>query len=236
MGARVLVAGDAEAAREFAGRLAAFLPGADASVVEEAWQLSERADEVGPDLVLVLRGAIAGHEDRVHAIESLRRNGFRGPVIVEGSFLSERSDALQAGADYAFSPPAQQAEKVVAAALHKPRVLADHPYLQALLVGEWAAVEGLGDTLPETAPDIALVSTSARGSGAAFHALAAWSETHPTCQILVVEDGADDETAAEALSMGCDHYLELAEDGVGALLNLARRLVRYAWLERVKAA
>jgi len=233
---RLLVVGEPEAVRELAANLHGLVPGIVTLSVEEPWALPERADATEPAVVLLLRGPIASHDERLRAIESLRSGGFRGPVLVEGSFLSERSDAVAAGADYVFTPPKQAAEKVVAAALQKVRVAADHAYLQALLIGEWATVAPFGEEFPAVAPDILLVSTSLRPAGSAFHTLADWSSRHSDCRIVIVEDGAEEDVAAEALSVGSDHYVELAEDGVGALLALGRRLAREVWLARVAAA
>jgi len=188
------------------------------------------------DVAVVLRGPIVDHDERLAAIAGLRREVFPGRIVAAGSFLTEKQDAISAGADYAFEPTAQTLENVVAAALYRPRLAADHPYLRYLFVREWAILETVGESLPESAPDVLLVATS-RHTDAAFYArLADYSKRHPRLHCVVVEDEADEDTRAEALASGVQPYVELAAEGLPAVGEIGRRFLREVWLSKVSKA
>ncbi len=152
MAGRVIVCGDLPDRYEAERLLAERHAGLHVDSVAQPWELAERALAGGYDVALLLKGPIAAHERRMEAIAGLRRNGFAGKVLAAGAFLTEKQDAVRAGADYAFDPEKQATEKVVGAALVRPAVAADHPYLRSLLVGEWATTSGYGDALPADGP------------------------------------------------------------------------------------
>ena len=200
------------------------------------WDFVERACRGEFDIAVVLRGPIAEHDERVAAVAGLRRDGFAGRILAAGSFLTEKQDALGAGADYAFDPNTQTLENVVAAALYRPRVAADHPYLRFLFVKDRVRLEAIADELPEPPADLVLVATSRHREAAFYGRLAEYSKRHPEVHCILVEDEADDELRAEALASGVQPYLDLAADGVPAVADVGRRLAREVWLSKVSKA
>jgi len=129
---RVVVLGDLPERYEIERLLTERHPELHVETVGLPWEMVERATGDRCDLALVLKGPITAHEQRMDTIASLRRNGFAGKILFAGAFLTEKQDAVRAGADYAFDPDKQVAEQVVAAALYRPVVAADHPYLRYL--------------------------------------------------------------------------------------------------------
>jgi hypothetical protein len=233
---RVIICGDLPDRYEAERLLTERHPGLHVDSVPHAWELAERALAGSYDVALLLKGAIAAHERRLEAIAGLRRNGFSGKVLVAGSFLTEKQDAVRAGADYAFDPEKQAAERVVGAALMRPAVAADHPYLKSLFVGEWANLSSYGDTLPAVAPDLLLAATSCHPDVAFWEALAALVRANTGMRCVVVEDDGSEEAHTEALATGIQPYVELAGEGIGKVLALVRRLLREIWLGRVTSA
>jgi hypothetical protein len=204
--------------------------------VAERWEFLEQACRGEFDVAVVLRGPISDHDERMAALAGLRRDGFAGRILAAGSFLTEKQDALGAGADYAFDPVAQALESVVAAALYRPRVAADHPYLRFLFVKDWLCLEAVADQLPEPPPDLLLVATSRHRDASFYPRLAEYSKRHRELQCILVEDEADDELRAEALASGVQPYVDLAAEGLLAVAELGRRLAREAWLSKVSKA
>ena len=202
----------------------------------QRWEFVERACRADFDVAVVLGGPISEHDERMAAVAGLRRDGFAGRILAAGSFLTEKQDALGAGADYAFDPAAQTLESVVAAALYRPRVAADHPYLRFLFVKDWLRLETVADELPEPPPDLLLVATSRHGEGAFYRRLAEYSIRHRELHCVLVEDEADDEIRAEALASGVQPYIDLAADGLLAVAEVGRRLLREVWLAKVSKA
>jgi hypothetical protein len=123
---RVVVLGDLQERYEIERLLTERHPGLHVETVGLTWEMVERATGGRFDLALVLKGPITAHQQRMDTIASLRRNGFAGKILFAGAFLTEKQDAVRAGADYAFDPDRQVAEQVVAAALYRPVVAADH--------------------------------------------------------------------------------------------------------------
>lgn len=196
------------------------------------WELVERARSGDVDVVLILKGPIARHQERVQAVASLRSGGFGGRILYAGSFLTEKQDALQAGAHYAFDPDTQRAEDVVWAALYRPRVAVDHSFLRYLFVGEWLELTEYGETLPDEAPDVLLTSTSKHAVPEFYGSLAEFARTHPETRCVLVEDEAADDVRVEALSTGVQPYVVLREDGLLALARLVCNLAQECWLGR----
>jgi len=204
--------------------------------VAERWEFVEQACRGEFDVAVVLPGPISEHDERMAALAGLRRDGFAGRILAAGSFLTEKQDALAAGADYAFDPAVQTLESVVAAALYRPRVAADHPYLRFLFVKDWLRLEAVADELPEPPPDLLLVATSRHGEAAFYTRLAEYSKRHRELHCILVEDEADDELRAEALASGVQPYVDLAAEGLLAVAELGRRLAREVWLSKVSKA
>lgn len=204
--------------------------------VAGARELVSKACEGEFDVAAVLRGPIVEHEARIEAVASLRRNGFGGRIVYAGAFLTEKQDAITAGADYVFDPDKQTVESVVKTATLRPRLAADHPYLRYLFVGEWAAVEGFAGEPPEPAPDVLIASTSSHSDEAFYARLAAFSKAHPETRCLLVEDNGGEDVEAAALASGVQPYVVAAEEGLKQVLALGRRFLRDRWLERVSAA
>jgi hypothetical protein len=204
--------------------------------VAQRWEFVEQACNGDFDVAVVLRGPIAEHDERMAAVAGLRRDGFPGRILAAGSFLTEKQDALGAGADYAFDPGAQTLENVVAAALYRPRVAADHPYLRFLFVKDWLRLEAVAGELPEPPPDLLLVATSRHREPAFWARLAEYSKRHRELHCIVVEDEATEEVRAEALASGVQPYVDLAAEGLLAVAELGRRLAREVWLSKVSKA
>jgi hypothetical protein len=229
----VLVCGAAAATQAARQALAARVADARVGAVPDAAELPRRAVDDRADLVVFLPGPIVEHERRVATIAALRREGFGGRVLYGGAFLSEKQDALAAGADLVFDPAQRPVEEAVAAALWQPLLAADHPYLRALFVGEWARVVPFGPGVPAEAPDIMIVSTSSHPEAAFWSALADYTRSHRGTACIVVEDDEDESVHAEALSSGVQPYVPLAEHGLLHVHALVRRLLRETWLARV---
>ncbi len=236
MAGRVIVCGDLPDRYEAERLLAERHPGLHVDSVAQPWELAERALSGGYDVALLLKAPIAAHERRMEAIAGLRRNGFAGKVLAAGAFLTEKQDAVRAGADYAFDPDKQATERVVGAALVRPAAAADHPYLRSLFVGEWAVPARYGDALPAAAPDLLLAATSCHPGAAFWGALATLVRANPGMRCVIVEDDGSEDARTEALATGIQPYVELAGEGAGRLLALVQRLLREIWLARVTRA
>lgn len=236
MPGRVIVCGDLPDRYEAERLLAERHPGIHLDSVGRPWEMVERASSGGYDVALLLKGPIAGHEARVEAIAGLRHSGFAGKVLAAGAFLTEKQDAVRAGADYAFDPDKQAIERVVGAALARPTVAADHPYLRYLAVGEWASAAAFGETLPQPAPDLLLAATSCHPAAAFWVALAAWARANAATRCIVVEDDGGEEARTEALATGIQPYVVLEREGLAEVAELMRRSLREIWLARVSAA
>lgn len=232
MAARIVLTGDLQGRYEAERLLAETHPELHVDSVATPHDLVECALEGGHDVALLLKGSIAQHGDRVHAVKMLRQGGYRGVILFAGAFLSEREDATGAGADLVFDPDVRRVEEVVASALYRPTVAADHPWLRFLLLDERAVVIPYQDELPEGA-DLVLVTTSCHAGPELYRALPQWSGAHPTTCCVLVEDGGDDEARVEALAAGLEHHLVLESDGLGALVRTVRDLLRDAWLRRL---
>jgi len=210
-------------------------PEAVIETVGSPWELVDRARSGEFAVALVLKGPIARHHERVQAVTALRANGFAGRVLYAGSFLTEKQDALQAGAHYAFDPDAQRAEEIVWTALYRPRVAVDHAFLRYLFVGEWLELVEYVDSLPEPAPDVLLTSTSKHAVPEFYGALAEYARTHLDTRCVLVEDEATDDVRVEALASGVQPYMVLREEGLLALARLVGNLAQECWLARFSA-
>jgi len=233
---RVILYGGADERFEAERLLRERQPAMHVRSLAERREFVEQACRGDFDVAVVLRGPIVDHDERIAAIHGLRREAFPGRVVATGSFLTEKQEAIGAGADYAFEPSAQTLENVVAAALYRPRLAADHPYLRYLFVREWAVLEAVGDVLPEQAPDVLLVATSRHADAAFYARLAEYSKRHPRLHCVLVEDEADEDTRAEALASGVQPYVELAAEGLPAVGEIGRRFLREVWLSKVSKA
>jgi len=233
---RVVVLGDLPERYEIERLLTERHPELHVETVGLPWEMVERATGGQFDLALVLKGPITAHQQRMDTIASLRRNGFAGKVLFAGAFLTEKQDAVRAGADYAFDPDKRVTEQVVAAALYRPVVAADHPYLRYLFVGEWAETVDYTHELPAEAPDLMLVATSCHGTEAFYSALAAYVREHPQTRCILVEDNGSEEARTEALATGIQPHVVLAQEGLGRVTALGLGFLRERWLARVSAA
>lgn len=236
MAGRVIAFGDVTSRHEVEELLSHRHPEVTIDSVGQSWEFVERACSGGYDIALLLRGPIAQYQQRVDAVGSLRRNSFRGRILVDAPFLTERHEATEAGADYVFDGGKQAVEEVVWAALRRPTAAADHPYLRYLLVGEWAAVSGYADELPVPPPDLVMAATSCHSDPAFFTRLAAYSKANPHVQCILVEDGGAEDAEVEALASGVQPYVVLAEEGLARVWSLARTALREAWLRGVASA
>ncbi len=236
MAGKVIVFGDVSGRHEVEELLRQRHPEVAVTSVGKPWELLEHAISGDYEVALLLRGPIAQHQERVETVASLRRHGFRGRIVVAATFLTERHETAEAGADYVFDPDRQAVEEVVKAAMFRPRAAADHPYLRYLLVGEWATVEGYGDALPSPPPDLLLVATSCHGDPAFYPRLAAYAKANPELYCILVEDGGGEEAEVEALASGVQPYVVLAEEGLAKVSGLASTFLKEKWLRRVAAA
>ncbi len=236
MAGRVIVLGDLPDRYEVERLLNERHPELHVETVGRLWEMVERASAESFDLGLVLKGPITAHQQRMEAVASLRRNGFAGRILFAGVFLTEKQDAVRAGADFAFDPEKQAAEQVVAAALYRPVVAADHPYLRYLFVGEWARSDGFREKPPAEAPDLLLVATSCHPNAAFYPTLAAYVREHQEMHCILVEDDGTEEARTEALGTGIQPYVVLAEEGLGRVAALGVAFLRERWLARVSAA
>jgi hypothetical protein len=211
-------------------------PDMHVETVGHGWEMVDRVMAERFDAALILKGPIAAHQHRLDTVAGLRRNAFSGRILVAGAFLTEKQDAIRAGADYAFDPDKQATEQVVSAALYRPLLAADHPYLRYLFLGEWAELAGYGDTLPSPAPPLLLVATSCHADAAFYSSLAAMVRSNPTMRCILVEDDGGEEARTEALATGVQPYVTLAEEGLQQVLSLGKRFLGERWLARVAAA
>jgi len=233
---RVVVLGDLPERYEIERLLTERHPELHVETVGLPWELVERTTGGPFDLALVLKGPITAHQQRMDTIASLRHNGFGGRILYAGAFLTEKQDAVRAGADYAFDPDKRVAEQVIAAALYRPVVAADHPYLRYLFVGEWAETVGYGDELPAAPPDLLLAATSCHEAGAFYTTLAAYVRKYPQTRCILVEDDGSEEAHIEALATGIQPYVVPAQEGLGRVTALGLGFLRERWLARVSAA
>jgi hypothetical protein len=234
--ARIIVLGDLPDRYEVERLLTERHPELHVETVGRPWEMVERVTGVPFDLALVLKGPITAHQERMETIASLRRNAFGGRILCAGAFLTEKQDALRAGADYAFDPDRQVAEQVVAAALYRPIVAADHPYLRYLFVGEWARNVGYADELPTEVPDLLMAATSCHEEVAFYSSLATYVREHPHVHCILVEDDGAEELRTEALATGIQPYVVLAQEGLARVAALGSGFLRDRWLARVSAA
>ncbi len=236
MSGSVIALGDLADRHELERLLAERHPELHVETFARPWEMVERATAGSFDLALVLTGPIAAHQQRMEAVASLRRSGFAGRILCAGAFLTEKQDAIRAGADYAFDPGKQAAEQVVAAALYRPALAADHPYLRYLFVGEWARIEGFSEELPARAPDLLLVATSCHSEAGFFASLATYVREHRTMRCVVVEDGGNESALTEAFATGIQPHVVLADEGLQRVAALGAGFLRERWLAGVSSA
>jgi hypothetical protein len=211
-------------------------PDLHVETVGRSWDLVERACTGSFDAAIILKGPIWEHQQRLEVVAALRRNSFAGRIIYGGSFLSEKQDALAAGADYVFDPDKQSTEEVAWRALGRPLLAADHLYLRRLFVGEWAVIEAYLAELPAQPPDALLAATSLHGDEAFYGALARYSLAHPETHCVLIEDEAAEDVQAAALASGIQPYIVLADEGLRRVHDVVRGFLRERWLARVAAA
>ena len=235
MPGRVILYGGLEERYEAERLLGERHPGVHVESANRSWELVERACSGAFDVVVVLKGPIWEHQQRIDVVTALRRNEFGGRIVYAGAFLTEKHDALAAGADHCFDPEHHPVEEVAHRALFRPRLAADHPYLRHLFHDEWASLEAYGETLPEPAPELLLAATSCHPDDAFFSRLAAYADAHPKTHCLLVEDGEDDSNVA-ALACGIQPLIVLVDDGLPKVLQVGRRLLRESWLAHVATA
>jgi hypothetical protein len=208
------------------------LPLVPFEAVDKTWEFNARAREEQFSVALLLPASIAEHEMRVEAVATLRRDGFAGRVLFAGSFLTEKKDALEAGADYVFDPQRQAVDTVVANALFRPTVAVDHPYLAYLLIEEWAKVQPYSGA-PTAEAAIVLAATSSHKDPAFWERLADLAAADPGKTCIVVEDDDDAENNAAAMACGVQPYVALADKGLLGLHAMVRRVLREIWLARM---
>lgn len=201
--------------------------------VARTWEAVERAVEGRFDCVVILKGPITEHDRRTELIASLTRHGYGGRILACGSFLTEKQDALAAGAHYAFDPAQQRVEEVVLSAVKRPVLAVDHPYLRALFHGEWAEIQCFGEKLPEVAPAVLIAAVSLHPHEAFWDHLVAYARERVGMRCIIVEDGGEETAAAEALATGLLPYVVLESEGLQKVLALGREFLREAWLARV---
>jgi len=228
---RVILCGDLAERHEAERLLAESLPAVHVESVGPAWELPDRVSHGVFDIVLLLKGRIADHLERLEAIRAIRRRGFRGRILAAGAFLTEKQDALAAGADYVFDSEQQAVEKVVKAALRRPVVAADHPYLRALTVGEWAETVAFSAALPEAPPDLVLVSIASHRESSFWAALGGYRTNHPKVRWVLVDDGGPEESQAEAMATGIQPLIVLEGEGLRGLQGTVLSLLREIWVE-----
>ena len=236
MPGRVILCGDLPDRYEAERLLAEHHPELHLDSVGRPWELVERAMSGSYDIALLLKGPIAALDARLDAVAGLRRNGFAGKVLTAGAFLTEKQDTVRAGADYAFDPDKQPLERVVGAAIRRPTVAADHPYLRYLIVGEWASVVSFDDALPSPAPDVLLAATSCHPAPSFWVALAGYVRGSADMRCILVEDDGGEDARTEALATGIQPHVVLEQEGLGKVTDLVRKFLRERWLARVTAA
>ena len=233
MAARILLYGegkdlDAACASLDAGAL-------EPVAVHGAGDLASRAREGGFSVAVILPGPITEHDRRIAAVTALRREGFRGRLLFAGAFLTEKEQALAAGADFVFDPRTRPVGAVVSKALHRPGVAADHPYLRYLLLDEWASLEPYSTVLPTRAPAILLASLSCHRDLAFWDTLAGFAAANPATRCFVVEDDDDPEISAAVMACGVQPYVSLADRGLLHLHSLVRHALHEIWLGEMLA-
>lgn len=236
MAGRVILFGGLEERYEAERLLGERHPEVHVESANRSWDLVERACTGSFDVAVVLKGPIWEHQQRIEVVTALRRNDFGGRVVCSGSFLTEKHDALAAGADYCFDPEHHAVEEVATRALFRPRLAADHPYLRHLFHGEWAQVESWAGDPPQPAPSILAVATSCHAADEFYSALAAFSGANPKTHCILVDDSPEGETNVAALSSGVQPHIILADDGLQKVLQVGRRLLRESWLAHVATA
>lgn len=204
--------------------------------VEHPWELVERSSAGAFDVALFLKGPISKHQERLQAISSLRANNFAGRILYVGAFLTEKQDAVTAGADYAFDSDLQRTEEITFRALFRPVLTADHRYLRYLLVGEWAELQTYDAALPDAAPAVLLASTSCHPEPGFWSTLATYARTHKSTACIVLEDDGSEVAQSEALASGVQPYVVLAKEGLCQVHKVIRRYLREAWLAKLTAA
>jgi len=232
---RVIVLGSVTDRHEVETLMAQRHPEVGVDSCGESRELVERASAGRHDVALLLKASIGEHQQRMETIAKMRRNGFDGRILLAGAFLTERQEAIEAGADYVFDPVKQPVEEVIHAALTRPVAAADHPYLRYLLIGEWAQVQGYAVELPGTPPDLLLTATSCHGDPGFYAVLAGYSKANPETRCILVDDGGDEEAEVAALASGVQPLVALAEEGLPRVAVLAHAFLQEAWLRRVKA-
>lgn len=233
--ARVIVLGPLEERSELQRLLRERHPEVVVDTVGKPWELRESVRAMAYDAAVVAKGPIAEHQDRLGAVVALRQDAFTGRILYAGTFLNEKQDATAAGADVVFDPTVHAAEEVVVRALHRPVLLADHPYLRHLFVGEWATLGELAGELPAAPPDVLLAATSLHPDAAFYTALARYSQAHPRLRCVLVEDGGSDDALVAALASGVQPYVVLADEGLQTVAAHGRRFLRESWLRHVMA-
>lgn len=236
MPGRVLLAGSVAARYEVQRLLNETHPDLSVESVEHPWQMADRAMDRGTDVAVVLEGAISAHEERIAAIRALRGRGFVGRILVAGSFLTERDEALAAGADAVFDPSRQRCEAVIEAALWRPRVAVDHPYLAALFTGQWCVLERFAEALPAQVPDLLLCAVSRHENAAFYVALGEAYARRAGATFILVDDGGSDAAGIDALTSGVQPVVGLADEGILRVRDLALEALHSRWLARVQAA
>lgn len=235
MAGRVILFGELKDRYETERLLHERFPEAHVETVGRSWDLVERACTGAFDVAVILKGPMWEHQQRLEAIGGLRRNSFSGRILHAGSFLTEKQDALAAGADFSFDPEQQRTEEVAWRALYRPRLAADHPYLRFLFVGEWAAVEGYGEKLPSPAPDVLMATTSCHEQEEFYGELSRYCDANPALHCVLVEDDGGDDVKVAALSCGVRPLVILAEEGLTKVAGLGCGFLRESWLARVSA-
>jgi hypothetical protein len=233
---RVILFGGLEERYEAERLLGERHPEVHVESASRSWDLVERACTGEFDVAVVLKGPIWEHQQRIEVVTALRRNEFSGRIVCAGSFLTEKHDALAAGADYCFDPEHHAVEEVAARALFRPRLAADHPYLGHLFHGEWAEVSSWSGGPPEDAPEMLVAATSCHPDEGFYSALSAYSSAHPKTHCILVDDSPAGETDVAALSSGVQPFIVLADEGLQKVLQIGRRLLRESWLAHVAIA
>lgn len=236
MAGRVILYGGLEERYEAERLLGELHPEVHVESANRSWELVERACTGAFDVAVILKGPIWEHQQRIEVVTALRRNEFGGRIVYAGAFLTEKHDAVAAGADYCFDPEHHAVEEVAVRALFRPRVAADHPYLRHLFRGEWAELESWAGDPPATPPDILLAATSCHAEDAFYGVLAAYSTANPKTHCILVDDDPEGEPNVAALSSGVQPHIILADDGLQKVLQVGRRLLRESWLAHVSTA
>jgi hypothetical protein len=229
----VVLFGEAAELAKAQAALAGFADFAGATLVDARSDLTAQVRDLSPGIVVLLPAPITDHERRVATVSALRRGGFAGRIVVAGSFLTERHDALAAGADLFFEPHRRSLASVIEAASFRPALAVDHPYFRYLFAGEWVRISRYDHALPTTAPAALMAATSCHADAAFWAALADYERAHPSTRCVVVEDDERDEVHAEALSSGVQPYVVLADSGLFGLRDTVSRLLRETWLAHV---